>query len=127
MEVESLAALKGAFETWRRGKHHPREAIPATLIERAYAAARHHGSSAVARATKVDRGRLEARWSDRDARDNGAAAASVPAYSRLEMAALTTRPFAEVETPTGLKVRLFAETGEALGLLSALLGAGGAR
>jgi hypothetical protein len=43
------------------------------------------------------------------------------------MAALTTRPFAEVETPTGLKVRLFAETGEALGLLSALLGAGGAR
>jgi hypothetical protein len=36
------------------------------------------------------------------------------------------RPFAEVETPAGLKVRLFTETGEALGLLSSLLGAGGA-
>jgi hypothetical protein len=42
-------------------------------------------------------------------------------------AAATTRPFAEVELPTGLKVRLFTETGEALGLLSSLLGAGDAR
>jgi hypothetical protein len=59
-----------------------------------------------------------------------APAASVPTYSRVEVVAATTgtpRPFAEVETPTGLKVRLFTETGEALGLLSALLGAGGAR
>jgi hypothetical protein len=29
--------------------------------------------------------------------------------------------------PTGLKVRLFAQTDEALGLLSSLLGVGGAR
>ena len=57
-------------------------------------------------------------------------AASTPAYWRLEMPASktpTSRPFAEVETPTGLKVRLFTDTGEALGLLSALFGAAGAR
>jgi hypothetical protein len=29
--------------------------------------------------------------------------------------------------PTGLRVRLFTDTGEALGLLSSLLGAGGLR
>jgi hypothetical protein len=50
-------------------------------------------------------------------------------YSRLELAApaATARPFAEVETPTGLRVRLFTDTGEALGLLSSLLGARGLR
>jgi hypothetical protein len=50
-------------------------------------------------------------------------------YSRLELSApaATARPFAEVEMPTGLKVRLFADTGEALGLLSSLLGTGGLR
>jgi hypothetical protein len=36
----------------------------------------------------------------------------------------TARPFAEIEMPTGLKVRLFTEAGEAIGLLSSLLGAG---
>ena len=54
----------------------------------------------------------------------------MPTYSRMELAApaaTTARPFAEVELPTGLKVRLFTETGEALGLLSSLLGAGGPR
>jgi hypothetical protein len=63
-------------------------------------------------------------------REGEVTAASAPAYSRLQMPASTTptsRPFAEVETPTGLKVRLFTDTGEALGLLSALFGAGGAR
>ena len=57
-------------------------------------------------------------------------AAGLPTYSRLELAApaaATARPFAEVEMPTGLKVRLFTETGETLGLLSSLLGAGGPR
>jgi hypothetical protein len=58
------------------------------------------------------------------------AAGVVPTYSRVEVAAPewpTPRPFAEVEMPTGVKVRLFKDTGEALGLLSALIGAGGAR
>jgi hypothetical protein len=50
-------------------------------------------------------------------------------YSRLELSApaATARPFAVVEMPTGLRVRLFTDTSEALGLLSSLLGAGGLR
>lgn len=127
MEVESLAGLKAAFDAWRSNKRHPREAVPVDLLERARAAARHHGSAAVDRATKVGRGRLKT--GRRGRRNSAGVAASVPTYSRLEVASAvpTPRPFAEVEMPTGLKVRLFTETGEALRLLSALLGEGGAR
>jgi hypothetical protein len=46
----------------------------------------------------------------------------------VELAApATARPFAEVETPTGMKVRLFTQTDEALDLLSSLCGMRGAR
>lgn len=129
MEGESLTGLTTAFEKWRSRKRHPREAIPADLLRRACAAARRHGPAAVARATKVGRGRLKTGRSSRGQRRAPAPAASVPTYSRVEVAAAmgTPRPFAEVETPTGLKVRLFTQTGEALGLLSSLLGAGGPR
>jgi hypothetical protein len=37
------------------------------------------------------------------------------------------RPFAEIETRAGLKLRLFAQTDETLGLLSSLCGMGGSR
>ena len=130
MADESLAALKGAFDAWRGRKRHAREAVPGDLVERARAAARHHGPAAVSRATKVPRDRLVVA---RMERSQGVGAASlVPAYSRVEIAPLAAspsapRPFAEVETPSGLTVRLFTETGGALGLLSVLLGAGGAR
>jgi hypothetical protein len=80
----------------------------------------------VARATKVARGRLGT-GADRGKRRR-APGASVPTYSRLDLAApaaATARPFAEVELPTGMKVRLFTETGEAFALLSSLLGTGG--
>jgi hypothetical protein len=128
MADESLAVLRDAFEAWRRRKRHAREAVPGDLMERARAAARHHGPAAVSRATKVQRGRLVVGRTERG--QGGAGAASiVPAYSRVEVApaAPGARPFAEVETPSGLTVRLFTETGGALGLLSALLGAGGAQ
>jgi len=124
MDGESLVKLKAAFEEWRSRKRHAHEAVPVDLLRRACAAARHHGPSAVARATKVDRGRLKTgRSRDKKRRTP---AAGVPTYSRLELAAsaATARPFAEVEMPTGLKVRLFTEAGEVLGLLSSLLGAG---
>ena len=127
MDGESLAALKAAFQEWRNRKRHVREAVPAALLQRARAAAGRHGRAAVARATKVAQGRLEAGSGGKKRRLPGA---GVLTYSRLELAApaaATAQPFAEVELPTGLKVRLFTETGEALGLLSSLLGAGGAR
>jgi hypothetical protein len=127
MDGESLAELKAAFEKWRSKKRHVREAVPAELLQRARAAAARHGWAAVARATKVDRGRLETERSRGEKRR--VPGAGVPLYSRVELAApaVTSRPFAEVEMPTGLRVRLFTETGEALGLLSSLLGAGGLR
>src|SRR5271169_3211431 len=128
MAEESLAVLRDAFEAWRRRKRHAREAVPGDLMERARAAARHHGPAAVCRATKVQRDRLAVGRTERG--QGGAGAASiVPAYSRVEVApaAPGAWPFAEVETPSGLTVRFFTETGGALGLLSALLGAGGAR
>lgn len=126
MDGESLAELKAAFGKWRSRKRHVREAVPADLLLRARAAAGRHGPAAVARATKVERGRFE---TDRSrGKKRRVPGAGVPTYSRLELAAApaaaTARPFAEVEMPTGLKVRLFTETGEALELLSSLLGAG---
>jgi hypothetical protein len=123
MEFAALDGLTAAFEDWRSKKGHPREAVPAALLERARAAAREHGPAAVARATKVDRGRLKTGLRSRARR------AMVPAFTRVEVAASagTTAAFAEVETPTGLKVRLFTQSDEAVGLLSSLLGMGGAR
>jgi hypothetical protein len=133
MADESLAGLRDAFDAWRRRKRHVREAIPGDLLARARAAARQHGPAAVSRATRMQRDRLVVARMDRS--QVGAGATSiVPAYSRVELAPpaaavppSTMEPFAEVETRSGLRVRLFTETGGALGLLSALLGVGGAR
>jgi hypothetical protein len=130
MDGESLVELKAAFDAWRRRKRYVREAVPVDLMRRACAAVRHHGPAAVARATKVDQRRLKTTRRGRSGRK--APAASVPTYSRLDLTApatatVTPRPFAEIEIPTGLKVRLFTEAGEALVLLSSLLGAGGPR
>jgi hypothetical protein len=125
MDGESLVELKAAFDEWRSRKRHAREAIPGDLLRRACAAARHHGPAAVARATKVGRGRLKN--GRRSPGGRKVRAPSAPTYSRLDLAAppvATARPFAEIEMPTGLKVRLFTEAGEAIGLLSSLLGAG---
>jgi hypothetical protein len=125
MKVDEMGALAAAFEDWRSKKRHVREPVPAPLLQGACAAARQHGMAAVAQATKVDRRRLEAALRSRS---RSAPARRPPAFSRLELAAPTTAAsaFAEIETRTGLKVRLFTQTDAALGLLSALLGAGGA-
>ena len=127
MDVESLAGLKAGFKEWRSKKRYAREAIPADLMERACRAARRYGPAAVARATRVERGRLKTSggsWGRRRA-----SAAGVPPFSRLELAApaAAARPFAEIETVTGLKLRLFTQTREALELVGALCGVGGSR
>jgi hypothetical protein len=127
MQHESLAKLEAAFKEWRSKKRYAREAVPADLLRRASAAARVYGPMAVHRATRVDRGRLKTgrRTSGGETK---APVPRVPAFSRLELApaASTARPVAEVEMPTGLKVRLFTPEG-ALELLSSLFGAEGGR
>ena len=123
---ESLDQLKVEFAAWRKRKRHAREAIPVDLMRRACAATRVHGAAAVYRATKVDRGRLKA-GGKRRARRLCASAVGVTAYSHVELAApgAASRLLAEVEMQSGMKVRLFAGTSEALGLLSSLFTPGG--
>jgi hypothetical protein len=126
MKAESLDELKAAFAEWRRSKSHVREAAPQELLTRARKATGVHGVGKVSRATRVDRRRLEGVprvHAGRRARPTGA-----PSFSRVELVApARSRPFAEVELGTGLKVRFFEQTPEALGLLSSLCGAGGGR
>jgi len=133
MRVDSLEQLQSAFTQWRQRKRHAREAIPEHLLSRAQRCTGKHGVPAVVRATGVERSRLFRRTTlgeaARASSDEGAQsrAQSVPAFSRLELStpAAGHRPVAEVETDTGIKLRLFEQTPEILELLGALCGVGG--
>lgn len=126
MESNRLADLRTAFAEWRSKKRHIREAIPTELLRRAQAEARRYGPTAVARATGLDQSRLKAGGRALARRETSSSGG--PVYSRVTLAAPgTDRPLAEIEGLTGVKVRLFLTTGEAVGLLSSLLGVGGAR
>jgi hypothetical protein len=128
MRIESLVELKAAFEDWRSGKRHAREVIPDELLDRARRTIRVHGLGPVARATRVGRARLIAGRAGRGSRRRGPAA-RVPSFSRLEIGAPSAphSPMAEVETPSGVKLRIFTQTEETFRLLSSLCGLGGAR
>ena len=125
MKTETLEELTAAFEGWRSKKRQLREAVPSELRERAHRAIDTYGLRAVARATKLDQTRLKAE------RVGRAASVPVPSYSRMEVGAraepVARWPLAEVETPTGLRVRIFAQTAEAVGLVRSLLAMGGAQ
>jgi hypothetical protein len=126
MKVETLEELRAAFEGWRRKKRYRQEPVPSALLTRAQRAIDVYGLGVVARATKLEHGRLKAMLGRQTEAD-----ATVPSYSRMELAlpvaAVAEQPFAEVETPAGLKVRIFAHTPEAVGLITSLLVMGGAR
>jgi hypothetical protein len=124
MKVDSLDELTAAFDRWRRKKRHVRERVPGELWERALSATRVHGTSAVARATKLEGSRLV----KRGRKANKKSGAAVPAFSRLSITAPSagSYPIAEVETATGLKLRIFTQTQETLSVLSSLCGIGGA-
>jgi hypothetical protein len=133
MRVDSLSELKVAFAGWRRGKRHVREAVPGELLERARRSAEVHGVKEVVRAIRLERSRLYGRR--RKERLHAApvtTSAIVPApptFTRLELPApaLGAQPIAEVETPTGIRLRVFAESHAMLGLVSSLCGIGGAK
>jgi hypothetical protein len=130
MKVDSLSELKAAFAGWRRGKRHVREAVPDELLERARRAAEVHGVKGVVRAIRVERSRLFGRRDERPALAlmMPAAPPAIPAFSRLELTppASGAAPIAELETPAGLKLRVFAESHAMVELLSRLCGIGGA-
>lgn len=132
MKVDSLSELKVAFAGWRRGKRHAREAVPDELLERARRAAEVHGVKEVVGAIRVERSRMFRRRRDEKpatAQTLPPAQPAIPAFSRLELtpAASGAAPIAELETPAGLKLRVFGESNAMVGLLSSLFGIGGAR
>lgn len=136
MKVDSLAELRSAFAAWRGSKRHVREAMPEGLVARARRATQRHGVTAVVRVTRVERARLfrttRARTKTQEATRTKAkdVPGSVPAFSRLELGAPSApspRPVAEVETRSGVTLRVFEQTPEMMGLLSAVCGFGGGR
>ena len=150
MKAESLDELGAEVAEWRRKKRHVREATPRDLLERARRASSIHGWGAVSRATKIDRrhfvgirgtrgsGRRAPTKRPRSAASNGVRASSgrthktriggVPAFSRLDLEApSTSRPLAEIETPLGLRFRIFEQTPELIGLVASLCSSGGVR
>jgi hypothetical protein len=132
MRIDALDELEYAFAEWRKGKKHAREAMPEELLARARRTTRGHGVAAVVRVTGVERARLfrTARSQEKVA---GAASTmprsmSVPAFSRLDLSAPSAswpRPIAEVETGSGVTLRVFEQTAEMVGLLTAVCGLGG--
>lgn len=138
MKVDTLQELEDAFATWRRERPHARERTPLLLVVQAREAARRHGLAAVVRATGIDRsllGRVAAKGADEEVADAGDAKAeakskSMPAFSRIALSAppgSSVRPLVEVETPAGVKLRVFEQTPEMLNLLATACGCGGNR
>ncbi|HYX33166.1 MAG TPA: hypothetical protein VE954_08620 [Oligoflexus sp.] len=121
MSEESLEQLKSAFAIWRRKKRYIREAIPEALLERTRAAAARFGASPVSKAIGLDCRRFSKEISSRPG--PGKKVIPPPAYTRLVLSRPSMpadRILAELETPSGMKLRIFASTPEALGLLSSL-------
>ena len=132
MKVDSLNELTVAFTEWRRGKRHVRETVPDRLLERARRGAEVHGVKEVVRAIGVERSRLfrnRPTGKSATALTVRAAKPVSPAFSRLELPSLPRggAPIAELETPTGLKLRVFGESAAMVGLLANLCGMGGER
>ena len=137
MKVDSLDELQAAFAAWRSKKKHARESMPQELVARAHRAAKKHGERAVVRVTQVERGRLfrspragtkAVQMARKEAQANSR---SVAVFTRVELSApgapSTPRLIAEVETGSGVTLRLFEPTPELMGLLSAVCGLGGVR
>jgi hypothetical protein len=83
-----------------------------------------YGLGVVARATKLEPSRLKAEHGRRrPSRSRSPSGATVPSYSLMDLVppsrAVGERPLAEVETPVGVKVRLFGATAETMGLVLA--------
>lgn len=135
MKIDSLEELQAAFVQWRKTKRNVREPTPEKLVARARRCANRHGVAAVIRATQIQRSRLiPNKKANTDVRTEtgpraNATAESFPAFSLLELTAPSAgpKPIAELETAAGVKLRLFEQTPEMLGLVSTLFGGGGRR
>lgn len=125
MKSDSLEQLSVAFGRWRAERRHAREQTPERLVMRARRAVQTYGLARVSRAVKVDRRRLEGAERVRE-RPSADPVAVTPAYSRVELVGATSasRPLAELELPSGIKLRLYALAPETMNLLSSVCGSG---
>ncbi len=133
MRVESLDELRSAFAEWRGRKKYVREPMPEELLARARRATEKHGVRVVVGVTRVERARL---FPSRPAGSKGPEERRkgepplVPTFSRLQLGAPSApspRPIVEVQTGCGVTLRVFEQTPELMGLLSAVCGLGGMR
>ena len=122
MKEVTLTELTAAFSKWRKNRRNLREPVPKALWEQTIRAIEVHGDQAVARATKFQRSRILERAKKATNRST-----DVPAYSRVSIAAPSEPgcPIAEVETASGMKLRVFVQTRETLELLTSLCSDGG--
>jgi hypothetical protein len=129
MRVESLERLSAAVAGWRSEKKHKREKMPDGLLRRVRRGARTHGVATIARALRVDRRRLEGGGASQGGEGGRRSPESAPAYSRVELAELggSAAAFAELELPSGARLRLYSESAQTLGLLAQVCSAGWAR
>ena len=134
MKVDSLDELRSVFAEWRRSKKYVREPMPEELLARARRATEKHGVKVVVSVTRVERARLfrtrPSRTKAREATSTKPRDVPVPSFSRLELSAPSApslRPIAEVETGSGVTLRVFEQTAEMMVLLSAVCGVGGVR
>jgi hypothetical protein len=128
VRVDSLEQLRTAFGEWRTEKRHAREKMPEELLKRARRTAETYGVNRVARALKVEKRRLEDSKTVAGGK-GGTGPAATPSYSRVELvgSAISPRPFAELELPSGIKLRLYSGAQETMELLSSVCGTGGGR
>lgn len=138
MRMDSLEELATAFQEWRDGRQGPKELIPEALIKRARLAMGHHGATRVVKAVKVSHDRLTKGPRPR----KGAAVSSettgpgrdpltlesLPRYSRIEVPKpnIINRALAEIETPGGIKVKIYEVTPEILSMLTGMTSSRGA-
>jgi hypothetical protein len=121
MSMESLEELSASFKKWRLKKRYATESVPADLVARARRAVGMHGITLVAKATKINRIHLIEQKRGKKAK------LSFPGYSRVEISAAGRQnsPVAELETGSGMKLRIFSLTAETMELMSSFCRAGG--
>lgn len=120
MQDESLRRLKRIYGRWRKSKRSSRERMPTVLVEEIRQAARVHGFTEVAKVTGLVARKIVKQPAGKRGRPSKIAQPppKIAAFSRFRLEApQAPRPLAEVEAPSGMKVRVFSREPEALSLL----------
>ena len=114
---KNLVQLASAFKNWRRHKVRRSDPIPKDLLAKARKIAYVQGVNRVAVALTLDPKRLR----ERDAVTKVGPVAKPVAYSRVELGPLKAdQAFVEVESLSGVKIRIFSVNADTLGMVMAL-------